>query len=58
MSGTTEQGPLTVCDLITKLKLVPLEGYIEVTNSDGTFYISNLEVLDDCTVNLILIKKE
>lgn len=50
----TEQGPLTINDLLNKLKLLPLDWKIQVSNSDGDFYIENIETLDNCVVNLVL----
>lgn len=47
--------PMTVNDLINKLKLLPPEWRIEVENSDGKFYVKDLEITEDCEVGLILM---
>ena len=57
MAGTSLHKPMKVNDLINELKNVPLDDYIEVTNSDGSFYIQGINVLDECTIELVLIKK-
>lgn len=54
MAGTTPQGPINVNTLINDLKLLPPKMKIQITNSDGIFYISDLVILDECTVELIL----
>lgn len=56
MSGTTTQLPMTVENLIKKLKLLPMTMMIQVSNIQGTFYIMDLEVIDACNVNFVLAK--
>jgi len=56
---STEQGPITINNLITKLKLLPGDWKIEVSNSDGQFYIEDIITTNDsCILSLTLIPKE
>jgi hypothetical protein len=50
---TTEQGPMTVNDLINQLKLIPGDWYIQINNSLGDNYVMGLEIIDDCNIELI-----
>jgi hypothetical protein len=52
---TTQQAPITVDNLINKLKLLPGTWRINITNSLGEFYIADLTAVDeDCIVYLDL----
>lgn len=50
---TTEQGPMTVNDLINQLKLIPGDWRIQITDNTGDNYIVALEVLDNCNIQLV-----
>lgn len=58
MSGTTSFTPMRVNDLLNRLKLLPGDMRIEISNSLGRFYLQDLEVDADtnCISNLILIE--
>ena len=58
MAGTTSFSPMKVNDLLNRLKLLPGDMRIEITNELGRFYLQDLEVNaeDNCISNLILIK--
>lgn len=56
MPGTTSHIPITVDNLINKLKLIPGDWKVQITNSDGVFYIDNIEQVDDCTVEIKLVQ--
>jgi len=58
MAGTTSFTPMKVNDLLNRLKLLPGDMRIEITNELGRFYLQDLEVNgeDNCISNLILIK--
>ncbi len=58
MAGTTAQVPMKVNDLLNRLKLLPGDMRIEITNELGRFYVQDLEVNaeENCISNLILIK--
>lgn len=52
---TTQQAPITVNNLINKLKLLPGDWSIQITNALGDFYIADLTAVDaDCVVYLDL----
>ena len=47
--------PLKVNDLINKLKLLPGEWMVQLNiTAPGEYYISDLEILDNCNVNLVV----
>lgn len=58
MAGTTSFTPMKVNDLLNRLKLLPGDMRIEITNELGRFYVQDLEVNaeENCISNLILIK--
>lgn len=58
---TTPQTPIKTNELINRLKLLPGDWMIKISNKEGDFYISDLVVdvypnLSDCIVNLVLTK--
>ena len=53
--STTEQGPMTVNDLINRLKLIPGDWKLEIHTDDGIRYIESLEISDNCEVELVLL---
>lgn len=55
MAGTTTHKPMKVNDILNTLKLVPLNDYLQVQNSDGIFYVRDIEIIDECTVSLVLM---
>lgn len=54
--STTEQGPMTVNELINRLKMLPGDWRIEINTSDGPSYIDALEISDNCEVAFIMKK--
>lgn len=54
MAGSTTQGPMRVNTLINNLKLLPGCMRIQVSNTDGNFYISDFIIQENCTVELVL----
>lgn len=58
MAGTTSFSPMKVNDLLNRLKLLPGDMRIEITNELGRFYLQDLEVNaeENCISNLVLIK--
>lgn len=53
--SSTEQGPMTVNDLINRLKLIPGDWKLEIHTDDGIRYIESLEISDNCEVELVLL---
>ena len=53
--STTEQGPMTVNDLVNRLKLLPGDWKLEIHTDDGIRYIESLEISDNCEVELVLL---
>ena len=53
--STTEQGPMTVNDLVNRLKLLPGDWQLEIHTDDGIRYIESLEISDNCEVELVLL---
>ena len=53
--STTQQGPMTVNDVINRLKLLPGEWRLEINTSDGVRYIESINVSDNCEVELVLL---
>ena len=53
--STTQQGPMTVNDVINRLKLLPGEWRLEIHTSDGVRYIESINVSDNCEVELVLL---
>lgn len=58
MAGTTTDCPMTVNDLINKLKLLPGDWKVKVETSDGVMYIKDLEISEDCEVAFVMIPLE
>jgi len=55
MRGTTTHVPMTVNDLLNKLKLLPGEMKIQINNNTGEFYIEDVIIDDNCNIFLQII---
>lgn len=53
--STTEQGPMTVNELINRLKLLPGHWRVEIHTSDGIRYIEAIEISSNCEVEIVLL---